>query len=304
MGSRRDAVKTVAGWLDRGWRVLITAFSWSIFGSGVVVWAVAVLPVMAGVAFLFPAARHRVTDVTQRAIALFVRLLPFVRIEVDARRRLASGSKVVVVNHQSFLDPLIVFSVEPRVRGPARGYLFRTPFLRSYLRFAGFYVSDRGHPAPLEKMRCAAEDVLECGGSLLFYPEGTRSRTGELDEFGVGAFRVAYEYGLPIQPIVVEGLDRAYPSGSIVVKTRWRSRVRVRYLDPISPPFGEGPQRQVVRALALLVRAKMAEELQEMRDSRDGDAPSRPLIQPVPPGYSTSKPGGGEPPPDLGVSRR
>jgi 1-acyl-sn-glycerol-3-phosphate acyltransferase len=242
----------------------------------VIVWSIAVLPLMAGVAFLFPSTRHGVTDATQAAVALFVRLLPFIRVEVDHRRRLASGCKVVVVNHQSFIDPLIIFAVERRVRGPARGYLFRTPFLRTYLRFAGFYVSDRGDPAPLEKMRLAAEQALGCGGSLLFYPEGTRSRSGELDEFGMGAFRIAYEYGLPIQPIVVEGLARSYPSGSILVKTRWRAPVRVRYLEPVLPPFGEGPQRQVVRALAGRIRSKMEEELREMRGAecgRESDGP-------------------------------
>lgn len=297
-------MSSIARWLDRAWRVLTTVFSWSIFGSGVVLWSIVVLPVMAGVAFLFPATRHRLTDATQRAIGLFVRLLPFIRIEVDDRRRLASGCRVVVANHQSFLDPLIIFSVEPRVRGPARGYLFRTPFLRSYLRFAGFYVSDRGQPAPLEKMRRAAADVLECGGSLLFYPEGTRSKTGELTEFGMGAFRVAQEFGLPIQPIVVEGLDRAYPSGSLVVKTRWRAPVRVRYLDPVLPPFGDGPQRQVVRELARRIRTQMEDELREMRESSGGRAPCRPLNHPVPPEYNASNPGGGETPPDLGVSRQ
>lgn len=295
-------MSSVARWLDRAWRVLITVFSWSIFGSGVVLWAIVVLPLMASIAYFFPATRHRLTDATQRAIALFVRLLPFIRIEVDDSRRIASGCRVVVANHQSFLDPLIVFSVEPRVRGPARGYLFRTPFLRSYLRFAGFYVSDRGQPAPLEKMRRAAEDVLECGGSLLFYPEGTRSKTGELSEFGMGAFRMAQEYGLPIQPIVVDGLDRAYPSGSLVVKTRWRAPVRVRYLDPVLPPFGDGPQRQVVRALASRIRTQMEDALHEMREASGGGATRPALIRPVLPGYETPTPDGGKPPPDLGVS--
>lgn len=294
-------MSSLARLLDLVWRVLITVFSWSIFGSGVVVWSLVVLPVIAAVASLFPASRHRLTDATQRAIGLFVRLLPFIRIEVDDRRRLASGCRIVVANHQSFIDPLIIFSVEPRVRGPARGYLFRTPFLRSYLRFAGFYVSDRGRPAPLEKMRRAAQDVLQCGGSLLFYPEGTRSKTGELDEFGMGAFRIAEEFGLPIQPIVVEGLDRAYPSGSLVVKTRWRAPVKVRYLDPVFPPFGDGPQRQVVRALARRIRTEMERELHEIRASSGDRAPSDLLIPSVPPGYDASKPGGGEPPPDLGV---
>ena len=262
-----EPLSTLLRPFDFVWRVLLSIWCWGIFASGVVVWSLTVFPIAVVLAWFHPPIRHRVTDATQATVALYVRLLPFIRVEVDARAR-TDATKVLVVNHQSFIDPLIVFAAEPRVRGPARGYLLRTPFLRTYLEFAGFYVSDRGAPAPLEHMRQSAEEAMAAGGSLLFYPEGTRSKTGEMDRFLGGAFRLAEEYDLCIQPVVVEGLDRAFPSGSAIVRTRWRFPVRVRYLAPILPPFGEGPQRNVVRTLADRVQSSMADELQKMRSER------------------------------------
>ena len=54
---------------------------------------------------------------------------------------------VLVANHQSFLDPILLMGIEPRLSGPARGYLMRTPFLRTILRTAGFYEAESGAPA-------------------------------------------------------------------------------------------------------------------------------------------------------------
>jgi 1-acyl-sn-glycerol-3-phosphate acyltransferase len=79
---------------------------------------------------------------------------------------------------------------------------------------------------------------------------------------------MAVEYKLPIQPVLIDGLDRVFPPGSAIVQTQGRSLVRVRYLDPIAPPYAEGPQRRVVRGLAQQARLSMAEELERLRTER------------------------------------
>jgi 1-acyl-sn-glycerol-3-phosphate acyltransferase len=161
-----------------------------------------------------------------------------------------------------------MFTLERRLSGPARGYLFRTPIIRSVLKLGRFYLSDGGEPAPLDRMRQGAQEALDHRGTLLFYPEGTRTKTGEIGDFHLGAFRMAVEYKLPIQPVVIDGLDQVLPPGSVIVQTQGRYLVRVRYLDPIEPPYGEGPQRRVVRELARQVRSSMVEELARLRAER------------------------------------
>ena len=80
---------------------------------------------------------------------------------------------------------------------------------------------------------------------------------------------MAVEYQLPIQPVVADGLNLILPPGSLILQTLGRHPVRVRYLDPIEPPYGEGPQRRVVRDLSQQVRLSMLEELKGLRRERE-----------------------------------
>jgi 1-acyl-sn-glycerol-3-phosphate acyltransferase len=80
---------------------------------------------------------------------------------------------------------------------------------------------------------------------------------------------MAVEYQLPIQPVVADGLNLGLPPGSLILQTRGRHPVQVRYLDPIEPPYGEGPQRRVVRDLSQQVRLSMLEELKGLRRERE-----------------------------------
>jgi hypothetical protein len=69
--------------------------------------------------------------------------------------------------------------------------------------------------------------------------------------------------------VVSDGLQRVFPPGSLIVQTLGRYPVKVRYLDPIQPPYGEGSQRRVVRELAQRVRLSMVEELKRLRSERE-----------------------------------
>ncbi len=249
-------------------RALITIWCYFVFVLGSVVWGVLLIPVTIGLSRFWPKARHWFNDCTQATLGVFVRRLPFLDLDVDRTRGLCDGSRVLVVNHQSWLDPVVMLSLEPRLSGPARGYWFRTPFMRSILKLGRFYPSDGGEPAPLDRMRQGVEEALEHRGTLLFYPEGTRTKTGEIGDFHLGAFRMAVEYKLPIQPVVLEGFDNVFPRGRVIVQTQGTYLGRVRYLDPIEPPYGEGPQRRVVRELAQQVRSSMVEELARLRTER------------------------------------
>ncbi|MFC1888475.1 lysophospholipid acyltransferase family protein [Thermodesulfobacteriota bacterium] len=216
-----------------------------------------------------PRINDRFNDFTHAALHLFVKGLPFFELNVDRGKRPCESPRVLVVNHQSRLDPVVMISLEPRLCGPARGYLYRIPIIRSVLRLSGFYKADIGEIAPLEQMRLAIEEALANQRSQLFFPEGTRSKPGEISAFHLGAFRMAVEYELPIQPVVIEGLDRVFPRGSLIMKTRRRYPVHVNYLDPVKPPYGEGPLRRVVRDLANRVRLSMEEELKQLRAERE-----------------------------------
>jgi 1-acyl-sn-glycerol-3-phosphate acyltransferase len=172
------------------------------------------------------------------------------------------------VNHASRLDSPVLLAFEPRLAGPVRGYMLRVPIIGAIIRLLGFFDADAGEAAAFEAMQRAAARARERGGGLLFYPEGTRSKTGSIGAFHRGAFRIAVDHDLPIQPVVIEGLDVAFPPGHLLPPTRGRQLVRIRYLEPLHPPYGEGFRRDVVRALADRVRADLVEALAKLRAER------------------------------------
>jgi 1-acyl-sn-glycerol-3-phosphate acyltransferase len=87
-------------------------------------------------------------------------------------------------------------------------------------------------------MMAACERTLGDGNSIMMFPEGTRSMTGELRAFKPGAFELALRTRRPILPIVLEGTSNALPKRGFVLQGRHPIRVTV--LDPIPPDRFEG----------------------------------------------------------------
>jgi 1-acyl-sn-glycerol-3-phosphate acyltransferase len=136
-----------------------------------------------------------------------------VRVEMRGREHLAGGGPFVFApNHQSHLDILVLLGFLPgRTRFAAKRELWAHPVVGAVLDTLGMVPIERDHPErAIEALdRAAAERQ-----SLVVFPEGTRSRTGELLPFKKGAFVIAIGAGLPIVPVVCRGTRRLMPRGS------------------------------------------------------------------------------------------
>jgi 1-acyl-sn-glycerol-3-phosphate acyltransferase len=264
LGPRGVREQGVLEWLGR---LFGTAVGWGVFALGCLVWALVVVPPALLLSRVWPPAREYFNDFTRGALRFYVAILPFMGLRVEGRGRRAARPCVLVVNHQSRLDPIVMMALEPRLSGPVRRYLYRTPALGAVLRLAGFYEAEVGEPAPLARLHASAGEARGRAGALLFFPEGTRSEDGRIGPFRRGAFRLAVDAGLPIQPVVLEGME-VLPPTTWVVRKPWRYPVTVSYLPPREPPFGEGPVRNVARSLAESVRASMIEEIERLRAQR------------------------------------
>lgn len=230
------------------------------------------VPVTRGLELLWPGVREHYAALTHRGLRLYIEHLSFARFVVEGAEQRLRGPRILVVNHQSRLDSPLLLALEPGLFGPVRGYMLRVPVLGSAIRLLGFFDADARF-ATIKAMDRAAERARACGGGLLFYPEGTRSTTGEIGHFHGGAFRAAIDHDLPIQPVVIEGLDVVLPPGRAFPPVYGRYPVRVRYLAPLHPPYGTGSRREVVRALAERVRGLLVEELHAMRAEREQPDP-------------------------------
>jgi len=74
---------------------------------------------------------------------------------------------------------------------------------------------DRSDKAMALKSLNDAKKIIRNGTSVIFFPEGTRSRTGQMGEFKKGAFIMAIDMGIPILPITITGTDKILPPGTI-----------------------------------------------------------------------------------------
>ncbi|MCL2669910.1 MAG: AMP-binding protein, partial [Syntrophaceae bacterium] len=151
------------------------------------------------------------------------------------RERLVPENAIVVANHQSNLDALWIIGSLPY---HLRKRLFiiakrELAFLR--ILFAGeplLFVDRRGNVAPALK---AAADVLRCGGSLLIFPEGTRSSDGTLGPLKSGAAYLAKHLGRPVIPVTIEGSLAILPRGKWFPDLRSGVKARLVVGKPLDP---------------------------------------------------------------------
>jgi len=162
-------------------------------------------------------------------VALF---LAGTRIVVEGRDRLADHrNTVIVANHVSHLDaPVLLQALGIDFQAVAKKEVFYVPFFNNVLRFAGFIEVDRADRAQATRAIARAVDALKRGGCFLIFPEGTRSRTGELGPFKKGGFVVAMDAGSRIVPVAVQGTRELMPRGGFRIRP---GTVRVRVLDPV-----------------------------------------------------------------------
>lgn len=251
------------------YRVGGTLLGWAAWVLLILIWGCLVTPLAFLVLPLWPGVQEHFASLTHLALRTYVFCLPFVRICVEGAEHRLDGARILVANHQSRLDSPVLLALEPRLCGPVRGYMLRVPILGAVIRLVGFFDADGNESAVVGAMNRAAERARSRGGGLLFYPEGTRSVMGAIGSFHRGAFRAAFDHDLPIQPVVIEGLDTVLPPGHMIAAVLGRYPARVRYLEPLHPPYGSGLRRDVVRGLADQVRNSLVAELERMRADRE-----------------------------------
>ena len=122
----------------------------------------------------------------------------------------ATGPVVVVANHTSFLDPPLTGSGCPRpIRFLARDTLAKIPLLGRWMRWVGVVLVDRA--APTATTLGILIGILREGGVVLVFPEGTRSRSGEIGEFKRGVLLLLKQTDAVVVPAGVRGTFRAFP---------------------------------------------------------------------------------------------
>ncbi len=191
-----------------------------------------------------------------RAIVLFLIRLWF-RIEVRGRENLPKeGGYIVIANHQRLIDPIIVTeAVIVKLSIMAKKELFKNKFLGAAFSSLGAFPVDRGK-GDMSAIE-TAENNLKNKEVLLIFPEGTRSKTGELLRFKNGGALVALETGADVLPVVIDYKNGARIFGKIVVS-----------ILPVikNEELGNGEKSMhAMKNATRLMQSKVSDELEELR---------------------------------------
>ena len=206
--------------------------------------------------------------------SLYSWLNPLWRVRVEGREHIrADRTYVMVANHQSFLDILVLFRLFRHFKWVSKAEMFRIPAIGWNMVLNRYVKLRRGSPESIARMMAACEAHLAEGSSVMFFPEGTRSEDGRLRSFKHGAFTLARSAKVPLLPIVVEGTAHALPKHGFVL--RGRHAIRIRVLDEI-------PVEQVLAGtteeLTASTRALFAGELGQPVEEPAAPAAGRALL--------------------------
>jgi 1-acyl-sn-glycerol-3-phosphate acyltransferase len=179
--------------------------------------------------------------------SLYTWVNPFWRVRVEGRERIRPGvTYVMISNHQSFLDILVLFRLFTHFKWVSKAEMFRIPCIGWNMTLNRYVKLVRGDAASIARMMDTCEDHLAGGSSVMMFPEGTRSVDGRLKPFKHGAFSLAQRAGVGILPVVLEGTAHALPKHGFVL--RGHHAIRIRVLDEV--PFAAIAGRRVEDVVA------------------------------------------------------
>lgn len=135
---------------------------------------------------------------------------------------------IIIANHQSFLDIMMMLMLHPKIIIMTNDWVWNSPIFGQVIRFADFYPSKSGAEEGLDHLRALTEQ----GYSIVIFPEGTRSVTGDIGRFKKGAFYIAEQLQLDILPVVFHGTGDCIRKKDFLVHG---TTVTMKFLERISP---------------------------------------------------------------------
>lgn len=151
----------------------------------------------------------------------------------------AVRSAVVVCNHVSYIDPLLLISLFARHTTIVKNRLFHIPIFGWMLKMSGYLPSD-SQGSLSERLVEQLEHMssfLADGGNLFVFPEGTRSRDGAVRALNPGAFKIARLCRAPLAVVRIENSERLFTPGRFLFNTCQANTITVRLLAQMTPPY-------------------------------------------------------------------
>ena len=139
---------------------------------------------------------------------------------------------VMVLNHNSMVDILSIYNLPLVFKWVSKKEVYRMPIVGRLLLAHGDIVINRASTKEaMQLVHTRGKEWLAKEASVAIFPEGTRSKDGEIHNFKAGAFILAKDAEVPILPIVLDGTDRVFRKGFFM---NWSNRITIKILPPVS----------------------------------------------------------------------
>ncbi|MEJ2156696.1 MAG: lysophospholipid acyltransferase family protein [Desulfobacteraceae bacterium] len=165
-------------------------------------------------------------------------LMPQTQWEIDPRVR-EIRSAIVVCNHISYLDSILLVSLFMRHTTIAKDRLFRIPLLGRLLVLSG-YIPSSGGGRFADLLMDSFDTItanLGAGGNIIVFPEGTRSRDGRLGALQKGAFKIARYCRAPIKVLKIQNTDQLFTPGKFLFNTCTPATIVLDLVAEITPDY-------------------------------------------------------------------
>ncbi|MBN2319248.1 MAG: 1-acyl-sn-glycerol-3-phosphate acyltransferase [Acidobacteria bacterium] len=196
------------------------------------------------------------------------------RVQVEGMENIdPDHPRIFVANHSGLHDILSLAAYLPiQFRWVAKKSLFKVPFMGWHMRRSGYIPIDRENPRGAAKSIIRAAKEIRNGVSAIAFPEGTRSRTGDLGKFHSGAFALALRTGVPLVPISLEGSYRVILPKTLKVNPGVIIRIRIG--SPIDlDSYSKGEKHRLMDDVSRIMHRNMdALRLDRRQGEESGDA--------------------------------
>ena len=212
------------------------------------------------VTYPFDKSRRWVHECSRCICTILYGVPPFVRRTIDGLENIEKGKPyVMVLNHQSGFDIFAAYKIPLNFRWVSKREVFKVPFMGWLLPIHGDIPIERGNAsAAMAKVIRDGKLWLSRGASVAIFPEGTRSKTGEINRFKAGAFNLAAEAKVDVLPIVMTGTNEMIKGW----KVNWRNRVAIRVMPAVKADVVAATD---TKELMQQVRESMVAELANLR---------------------------------------